>query len=136
MLLEKQDWSAGQYLGIAAPALASDPIVDRSPRHLQARPSPLTPLEQSTVALSLFDHQSSIAPPGMTARFLGWAFGLRPVNQLADARLEALRRYCILLRASHGVPLVTDRDQMRAVGYTDAALDEAGRLVAVARSRS
>lgn len=98
------------------------------------RPS-LTALEQSVVAVSLFDHPSSIKPPCRFVRFLGWICGSSPPNQLANDRLEALRRYCILLREARGTLDDEEEAIVRAAGFTDAALHEASELVALGRCR-
>jgi hypothetical protein len=64
------------------------------------------------------------------ARLLGRLFGFQPVNQLADKKLEALRRYCILRRLSNGALPPVENERMRAAGYSDAALADADRLIA------
>jgi hypothetical protein len=135
MFLEKQDWSGTECPDITAPPCAPDIRPERSLHDRETRPSALTGLEQSVVALSLFDHRSSIDPPQGIRRLLTRAFGFQPANELADDRLEALRRYCILLRVSPGAPAAAARDRMGAAGYSDAALEQAGRLVAIGRSR-
>lgn len=89
----------------------------------------LTALEQSVVALSFFDHRSSIEPATLLARFFARACGVRPVNQLANDRLEALRRYGIVLRLSGGVTSVEEKDRLLAAGFTDSASDEIARLI-------
>ncbi|WP_380872072.1 hypothetical protein ACFB49_30180 [Sphingomonas sp. DBB INV C78] len=130
MLLENQDWSNSDYVATASTYdswLRSDPFFGRT----APEPAPLTALEQGVVAISLFDHPSSIEPPRALARFLVWAFGTTLPNQLADERLEALRRYCILLREAGGSPAAEENDRVRAAGFSEAALKEAGKLVAL-----
>ncbi|RVT90931.1 hypothetical protein [Sphingomonas crocodyli] len=102
-----------------------------TPALLPGRPrqSALTALERSVVALALFDHPTSIDPPSRTARFLFSLFGFRPVNQLADNRLEALRRFCIRLRAAGDAMPTAEIAKLRGAGYSRAALDEARRLI-------
>lgn len=95
----------------------------------------LTALEQSVVAISLFDHPSSIEPPCALIRFLGWICGSSPPNQLADDRLEALRRYCILVRVERGVLSDQEFAKVRTVGFSDSALQEASELVALGQRR-
>jgi len=97
------------------------------------RPEHLTRLEQTVVALSLFDAPSSIEPPRALMRGIIRLFGLRLVNRLADDRLEALRRYCILLRRSGGAPAGEDLKLMRDAHFSVKALDQISRLVALGR---
>ncbi len=58
----------------------------------------LTSLEWLIVALAQRDPLSSIEKPGRIAMMLGALFGDRPNPQLADPRLEALRRFAVLVR--------------------------------------
>ncbi|MBA2920859.1 hypothetical protein GON01_02685 [Sphingomonas sp. MAH-20] len=89
----------------------------------------LSPNEQSVVALSLFDHVSTIREPGGLARLLGWAFGFRASNRLANERLEHLRRYSVLLRL--GDPsIVQTRSQLRQqFRFSETALLEVEELI-------
>ncbi len=134
MLLENIIFSSGDDL----PALAADDLVLRPVRPFVAasrQEAPLTGLEQRVVALSLYDHPNSLASPGGVVRFLDWLFGLRPPNQLADRRMEALRRYCILLRLANGGPGVEEDERIRTAGFSERAVREARRLVALGRRR-
>lgn len=57
----------------------------------------LSALEWSVVALARYDRLSSLSQPGRVAVALGKVFGTRANNlQLADPRLEALRRMAVL----------------------------------------
>ena len=58
----------------------------------------LTSIEWLIVALAQRDPLSSIEKPGRIAMMLGALFGDRPNPQLADPRLEALRRFAVLVR--------------------------------------
>lgn len=58
----------------------------------------LTSLEWLVVALAQRDRLSSLETPGRIATMLGTLFGSRPNPRLADARLEALRRFVVLVR--------------------------------------
>jgi len=55
----------------------------------------LGPLEWSVVALARFDRLSSLAQPGRVAMAMGRLFGTSNNPQLADPRLEALRRLAV-----------------------------------------
>lgn len=129
MFLEDRHRS-GDHYGSTAPA--SEPQSLAGP---VSRRDALTTLEQGVVALSLFDHPSSIEPPRAFARFLGWISGTNPPNQLADRRLEALRRYCILLREADGRLASGEDERARTAGFSEGALRAAGRLVARGRCR-
>lgn len=108
---------------------------DHPTNYVQTEPASLTALEQSVVAISLFDHPASIDPPCRFVRFLGWICGTSPPNQLANDRLEALRRYLILVRGERGAPGSEEYAKVRAVGFSDSALKEASALVALGRRR-
>lgn len=58
----------------------------------------LTSLEWLIVALAQRDPLSSIEKPGRIAMMLFALFGDRPNPRLADPRLEALRRFTVLVR--------------------------------------
>jgi hypothetical protein len=57
----------------------------------------LTPIEWLIAALAQRDPLSSVEKPGRIAMMLGMLFGDRPSPQLADPRLEALRRFAVLV---------------------------------------
>lgn len=82
-------------LGAAAPAipqsqpLSSSPAADRPRARFSA-------LEWSVVALAERDSLSTLQSPGRVAVALGTLFGSRPNPQLADSKLEALRKIAVL----------------------------------------
>ncbi|UYY59265.1 hypothetical protein [Sphingomonas sp. S2-65] len=60
----------------------------------------LSALEWSVVALAQKDRLSSLKTPGRMSMAMGVIFGKQSANpQLADPRLEALRRMSVLARA-------------------------------------
>ena len=132
MFLANQEWSNSDHLEIESicDLRPSSPAFSR-PIHPQREV--LSALEQCVVALSLFDHPSTIAPPSRFARFVGWVCGTYATNQLADERLEALRRFSILFRQSGGVLPTAEEERARDAGLSITALKEAGRLVARGR---
>jgi hypothetical protein len=134
MFLAHQDWSNSDHLEMESVCDLQLPT-PASFRPVQSPRDILSALEQCVVALSLFDHPSSIAPPSTSARLMGWIFGTYATNQLADARLEALRRFCILLRQGGGMLSAEEEGRARDAGLSSAALMEARRLVARGRSR-
>ena len=61
-------------------------------------PTGLSLVERSVVRLSLQDSRRSLRPLSRVGRVLQAIFGTRPTTRLADARLEALRRYAVTYR--------------------------------------
>jgi hypothetical protein len=83
------------YVNFAAPheavliANAIVPIADAVPARLSA-------LEWSVVALAQTEKLSSIGKPGRVAVAMNRLFGFKRANELADPRLEALRRLAVI----------------------------------------
>lgn len=81
---------------------STDPLLDAhiggsQPQRSAPRPTGLSALEWSVVALAKRDRLSSLARPGWIAVALGSLFGSqRAGRHLADPRLEALRRMAVL----------------------------------------
>lgn len=71
-------------------------IVTGTPVAVDAREPTLSPLEWSVVALARKDRLSSLNRPGPVAIAMGRLFGSRPNPELADPKLEALRRIAVL----------------------------------------
>lgn len=92
-------------------------------------PPALTALEQSVVALAAMDSRRSTSPPGRLSRVMSWMFGGRPANQLADPRLEALRRFVVLVRTNRRAELPSSADALRAAGFSYDAEAEVRRLL-------
>lgn len=89
------DFSGDPMLALAPAAPRHDPI------HAEPAAPPvatgLSALEWSVVALARRDSLRSLAQPGRISIALGTVFGpRRPSPQLADTRLEALRRMAVL----------------------------------------
>jgi hypothetical protein len=74
----------------AVPALTAPRAV------VQPEKPALSPLEWSVVALAQKDRLSSIDRPGRVALAMGRLFGSRRGTDLADPRLEALRRLAVI----------------------------------------
>jgi hypothetical protein len=89
MLLDTR-YEAEDRLDIETPAIVA-PLL----------PSRLDERTLGVVALSWKDDLRSVLPPTRLGRLAAQLFGLRPTTPLADARLEALRRYCVLTRYRH-----------------------------------
>jgi hypothetical protein len=58
-------------------------------------------LDLSVIRLSLKDRLQTALPASRSSRWLAALFGMSPARSLADPRLEALRRYCVLARHRH-----------------------------------
>jgi len=65
------------------------------PANDTAKPE-FSPLEWSVIRLARVDSLSTLRPPGRFRRFLNWLMGRKGVPQLANERLEALRRMSVL----------------------------------------
>ena len=55
-----------------------------------------SPLEWSVIRLARVDGLSTLRPPGRFRRFVNWLLGRKGIPQLANERLEALRRMSVL----------------------------------------
>jgi len=56
----------------------------------------LTELERSVIGIARQDGMATLRQPGRLSRWLGLVFGVRISPQLADPKLEALRRIAVL----------------------------------------
>jgi hypothetical protein len=132
MFLAKQDWS-----GTCFPAAVATGLPRRSGKAPSGTNGPdrglLSALEHDVVALSLFDPLSSIDPPSAVHSALIRLFGTYPPNHLADPRLEALRRYCILRRETKGALPAAENDRILSAGFSETALMQADALVVSGR---
>ena len=91
---------------------------------------PLTELERRVVNLGRCDADRGNRSRPLRPRFSAWlaAFtGVRPVQPLAEERLEALRRYaCATRRREPGVRMLAE--QLRAFGFSADAIGTATAL--------
>lgn len=85
----------------------------------------LSPLERTTVLLSMHDGRCSLGQARRFDRVIGALFGITRPSRLADVRLEALRRYAVLLRLEGDAI-----DPAEAVGLQDLGFG-AGQILAV-----
>ncbi len=90
-----------------------------------AGPTALAPLERTTVLLSMHDGRCSLGQSRGFDRIVGALFGIARPSRLADVRLEALRRYAVLLRLEGDAIAPTEAATLRDLGFS------AGQLVAV-----
>ena len=89
----------------------------------------LTDLDRMVIALSRNDPCSSLTAPGRFRRIFAYLFAMRLPNALADPRLEALRRFAILLRKQRAHLPEAETERLIAAGYSLAAVAEARRIV-------
>lgn len=86
------------YARVSAPASRPAPVADAAPaRQVTEEERPvLTELERSVIGIARQDGLSTLRQPGRFTRWLGIVFGVRISPQLADPKLEALRRIAVL----------------------------------------
>ena len=83
--LQRLDPQEAQVIALTAiPALAPAPKAD------------FTALEWSIIRLSRVDSLSTLRAPGRLQRFVSWLMGRQGSPELANERLEALRRISVL----------------------------------------
>jgi hypothetical protein len=119
-----------QHHAAARPALAPVPAV-AAPREEHR----LGALEWQVVAIAQRDHMSSLEAPGRLSVALGVIFGGARANpQLADPKLEALRR--VAVHAWHRGFRVPQSEIQRfhAAGYTPGQLETL--LTSISRGRA
>lgn len=112
------------------PAAATRPVT----RSTEQRPA-LSALEWSVVALAERDRISTLRSPSRIAVALGTLFGERANPQLADTRLEALRRIAVLSwHYGYVVPSSAIRDFL-AAGFTEGQYELLVDSIGVARAK-
>ena len=76
------------------------------------------PLELQIISLAEADPVASIGPPTRFARFFERWFGIDRPKPFADARLEALRRFAVLVRVTGGQLPGEETKRFLAAGYS------------------
>ena len=83
--------------------IAPQPVEPLTPKGIPAndigQPEPLpefSPLEWSVIRLAKVDGLSTLREPGRLDRFINWLMGRKGSPELANERLEALRRMAVL----------------------------------------
>ena len=72
------------------------PMKARQAPALATEPPKFTPLEWSVIRLARVDSLSTLRQPGPIDRFINWLMGRNGSPELANPRLEALRRISVL----------------------------------------
>lgn len=109
--------------------------VDLTGLGLAAPAGGLTPLERSVVRLSLRDARSSLSAGPRWLAAARRVFGVTAANALADPRLEALRRFAVLLRL-RGESAQADYDAFLAAGFEPLHANQVAAMVGGAGRRS
>ena len=93
----------------------------------------LTELERSVIGIARQDGLSTLRQPGRLSRWLGVLFGVRISPQLADPKLEALRRIAVLSWKRGYAIASAEVKAFLAVGYTPAFYELVVDTIASAR---
>lgn len=83
------------YLARIEPQNARPIAQPIAPANDTAKPD-FTPLEWSVIRLASVDALSTLREPGRLQRFVNWLMGRKGSPELANPRLEALRRIAVL----------------------------------------
>ena len=106
----------------------------RSPAVERGEVAAFSALEWTTILLARRDGLSSLARPGIVSRLMSRLFGFAVKQGLADARLEALRRFAVLAWAhGYNVPK-SGIIAFKEAGFTMAQAETLLASVAVART--
>jgi len=104
-----------------------------SPRFAVRLPIPASPLvqrvERDVLLASRHDRPSSLRRTGLIGRWSNRLFGFEEVNRLADPRLEALRRFAVLLRRRAEHLPASEEARILAAGFSPAEVAEIRRLI-------
>jgi hypothetical protein len=113
-------------------------ILDTPTRETPSRAADpaLTTIERDVISASLRDPVGSLGPSGRVRRILHWTFDVRRPNPLADARLEALRRFAVLVRQFGDRLDSGETGRLALAGYSPSQIRAASRQVASAHTRS
>ena len=83
------------YLAKIEPQNAAPIALTGTPANDTAKPD-FSPLEWSVIRLAQVDGLSTLRAPGLFRRFVNWLMGRKGSPELANERLEALRRMAVL----------------------------------------
>ncbi|MDB5584182.1 MAG: hypothetical protein JWR80_9358 [Bradyrhizobium sp.] len=92
----------------------------------------LTMAERNVIHASLRDPAWSLGPISRVRRAIHWVFDLRRPTPLADPRLEALRRFAVLVRRFGDLLHSAEIDRLGSAGYSASQIRAAARQVAAA----
>jgi hypothetical protein len=86
-------------------------------------------VERDVLLASRQDPSSSLKSKGPIGRWMGRMFGFEDPNRLADPRLEALRRFAVLLRRRGDRLSASEETRIFVAGFSPAQVAEIRRLV-------
>lgn len=98
-----------------------------APRHDNG--THVSPLERQVIQLAELDGRASLRQPGRLGTAIGWLIGAKRPNRLADARLEALRRYAVMFRLQGDALDPAEIEQLLDAGFHPEALAEIRMLL-------
>ncbi|MDH7640924.1 hypothetical protein [Sphingomonas oryzagri] len=93
----------------------------------------LARVERDVLLASRRDRVSSLRGNSPPSRWIARLFGIEPANRLADPRLEALRRFAVLLRRRGDRLPATEQTRIVAAGFTPLQVAEVRRLLQAER---
>lgn len=93
----------------------------------------MTELERSVIGIARRDGLSTLRQPGRLSRWLGLVFGVRISPQLADPKLEALRRIAVLSWKRGYAIASAEVKAFIAAGYSPAYYEMVVDTIAAAR---
>ncbi len=111
------------------------PVHDAAPRvvEIEEERPVLTELERSVIGIARQDGLATLRQPGRLSRWLGLVFGVRISPQLADPKLEALRRIAVLSWKRGYSIASAEVKAFLAVGYSPAFYELVVDTIAAAR---
>jgi hypothetical protein len=86
-------------------------------------------IERDVLLASRHDRPSSLERTSLLGRWIARLFGFETSNRLADPRLEALRRFAVLLRRRGDRLPRCEEARIAAAGFTPTQVSEIRRLV-------
>lgn len=95
--------------------------------------APLTRVERDVLLASRHDRVSSLDSKSLPGRWIARIFGIESANRLADPRLEALRRFAVLLRRRGNRLAPAEQTRFVAAGFGPAQVAEVRRLIEAGR---
>lgn len=123
------------YARATAPSFSRQPSVQPPVVTIEAeeeRPV-LTELERSVIGIARHDGLSTLRQPGFLSRWMGILFGVRISPQLADPKLEALRRIAVLSWRRGYAIASAEVKAFLAAGYSPAFYELVVDTIASAR---
>lgn len=110
--------------GASGPSLCPD-----IPGDARGREADEWALHRQVIELSLRDGLKSVGTPTRIQRMAAALFGFSCQNQLADRRLEALRRFAVIYRLRGAELALAEKQRMLAIGFTDQAVSRFSRHI-------